>query len=281
MPNSDYQNLHHMYGGVITQYRHYLKHVLMNIGHMYITPQTVEQGGAFFSFPSKQKIRSAVQFFNEQLFKTPYWLESKKLYLKGTGAGVVQTYKLQEAVLHELVNPSTWNWLLFNETNQSKEQSYNYDELLTDVECGIWAELNKHENIEMGRRNVQKVYVAKLIDGLRNSRSGDLGLLDCSTIILDHIDRLYTKICVVLPMYKDRTSKLHLEDLKNRLKVCLDIQKGKLQDMPGKISNRALNSYHALQSTDLYNGHSVPSPEKPKQSCWVTDEPGDGINKSQ
>jgi hypothetical protein len=271
-PNSDYTDLVKMYKEVVSQYNRYLAHVMSNIGHMYVTPQTVEQGGPFFSYPSREQIRNAVQFFNEQLFETPTWLNNKALIAKGSGGGVIQTFWIQERFLHGLIEPAMWNWLVFNETNQPKDKSYSYDELLSDLESGIWKELNKHEPIEMCRRNVQKVYVAKLIQGVRFGKTGDMGMLDCSTIMQDHINRLYKRICAVLPQYKDRESRLHLEDLKDRLKASIDVQKKELPEMPRVLSSKALNGFKDQQQGSLFNTTSLPVFEQKNKGCWDGDD---------
>ncbi|AEV96639.1 hypothetical protein A4D02_20940 [Niastella koreensis] len=267
-PNSDYTDLVKMYREVINQYNRYLNHVMFNIGHMYITQQTVEQGGPFFSYPSRQRIRSAVQFFNEQLFETPSWLNNKALIAKGSGGGIIQTLWIQERFLHGLVEPAMWNWLVFNETNQPKDKSYNYDELLSDLESGIWKELEKHESIDMYRRNVQKVYVAKLIQGVRFGKVGDMGMNDCVTIMQDHINRLYNKICAALPVYKDRESRLHLEDLRDRLKASIDVQKKELPEMPRMVSSRALNGFGDQEQGSLFNSTSLPVQGQKNKGCW-------------
>lgn len=268
-PNSNYQNIAKMYSAVLGQYYRYMNHVLLNIRHMYITPQTVEQGGPFFSFPERQKIRSAVNFFNEQLFDTPLWMDNKELFLKGAGGGVIPIYKLQEWFLHDLMRPATWNWLLFNETNQAPDKSYSYNELLTDLEAGIWKELNRHEPIEMCRRNVQKIYVYNLIDATRLSRYGDMSMLDCVTILQDHVSRLYRRISEALPLYTDRITRLHLENLRDRLKVAMDDQKKNFPELPKTLSTSGNNSF-TNQLADFSVDDLFPiSTQKNTRGCWM------------
>jgi hypothetical protein len=263
-PNDNYSEFKKMYKAIQNQYKRYLSHVLIVIGHPYMTPRTVEQGGPFFSFPTKDKIRSAVNFYNNQLFETPHWLFNADLYSMGVGGTVIELQWAQERILHFLLHASMWNWLVFNETNQSSEKSYNYDELLKDLELEIWKELKDFKNISLPRRNLQKTYVFKLINGLMQCRGGDMDMLDYSTIVKDHIRTLYKKISVALPKYTDHSSKIHLEDLRDRLKSFLDNQ-GKNNVAIPKISMEGINVWNGDVSTpNQFLFHT----DQSKKGCW-------------
>jgi hypothetical protein len=90
--------------------------------------------------------------------------------------------------------------------------------LLNDLEAGIWSELEGHQPIDIYRRNVQKMYVYDLIDGMKTTKVGDMRMNDCSTILLYHMKNLANKIDRSLAGYTDRASIMHLEDLSSRLK---------------------------------------------------------------
>ena len=266
--NDDYSDFKSMYDAVQNQYKRYLTHVLTTVGHMYVTPRTIEQGGAFFSFPSKEKIRSAIHFYNEELFRTPTWLINKDFFVMGVGGSVIELQRMQEWTLHFLVHASMWNWLLFNETNQPGDQSYNYDALLTDLDVEIWKELKEHKEISLPRRNLQKIYVFKLLSGITLNKGGDMEMLDYCTIVKDHIKQLYKKINVALPGYRDHVSKIHLEDLRDRLKDILD-DRNKNAPAPPKIKVDGINIKDAstlnLSQFPFYINHS-------EKGCWENED---------
>lgn len=222
--NGNFEELRRLQRAVIMQYSNYISHVIDDIGAIYRTPKTVEQGGPLYSFPSKEKQRASVQFLQQHLFTTPSWIDNKEIFSLVGGLGILWIYKLQEWWVHSLAYPPLWNKMLFNETNQVATQIYGFDELLTDMETGIWKELKKHEPIELCRRNLQKIYIFKLIQFM-DQKVGDLGMVDACTITEQHIRKVYTVIDKALPAYKDQTSIAHLRDLRDRVKKILDSQK--------------------------------------------------------
>jgi hypothetical protein len=235
-PNSNYQKYRDMYADVIGQYRQYMNHVLMNIGRLYYNPQTIEQGDYFFSFPTKEKMRAAVKFFNEQLFQTPKWLIDSELFYRGTTAGVIQLYRIQETYMFWLLNYSSWNWLVFNEEMLPKGKSYNYGQLLGDVEEEVWKELASHKPIDLYRRNLQKMFIYELVQGIRLSGTGDGAMSDYSTIANDHLKKIVERINKAIPFFKDRESLIHLKDLSDRIHAVLLNRRHNLPEWPKLVA---------------------------------------------
>lgn len=268
-PNDNYTDLKNMHDAVKRQYKMYLMQVLNTIGRFYITPHTVEQGGHFFDFPEKEKIRSGVKFYNEELFNTPQWLLNKDLFYMGMGHNIIELEWMQEKVLHFLMSASMWNGLVFNETVQSKDKSYSYEMLLNDLESEIWKELKDHSVISMPRRDLQKIYVFKLLNNLTLNRGGDMEMFDYSTIIKEHIKIVYKKIKAAIPLYKDHESKVHLEDLRERLKYALENQPPRNPTLP-KLTNDAINA----QSLNISTINQLPFGVNWNTiGCWEKDVP--------
>jgi hypothetical protein len=262
--NEDYDNLRRMYAAVSNQYNLYINHVASEIGSVYVTPSTFEQDQPFFTYPDRKKLHNDVLFLQEYCFKTPIWLDNKELFRLGAGGGVISIFKLQEWVVFNLVSPKMWNLLLFNERNLSNEMAYNYENLLTDLETGIFEELKDGKNIDIFRRNLQRCYVVILINNVRLSKSGDMGRLDLCTIVQDRINRLYSKINKSLPKYNDAMSKMHLIDLQTRLKQALDYQKTNYPESP-KVGVPDNNAFKLTNlSSDLFKAN----PDINSNSCW-------------
>jgi hypothetical protein len=220
-PNSDYTEMRKKYNAVRMQYALYLRHALRNIGTWYWTPQTIEQTGKpFWTFPEKKSIDEALKFINDYLFETPHWLFNEKLFAVAVdGSDIISLYKLQEMIMYGIINPSMWNQLVFNETNQPKEKAYSYDELLTKVEKYVWKELETTGEIEMARRNLQKIYITMLIDIAQRTATGDGAMSEISSVVRKHLLAMYKKIGQSFSKYKDPLSFAHLEALHHRLKM--------------------------------------------------------------
>lgn len=249
-PNSDYAELKRMYATLRAQYKIYLGHVLKNIGSWYWTPQTIEQNSIpFWTFPNKEKMKEALAFLNTYLFEPPTWLINDRFFAMAAGeSDVIYLYKRQESIIHTLVDPFMWNTLVFNESNLSKEKAYTYDELLTELEKYILKELDTHENISMPRRNLQKIYVFKMMNFLQIERAGDAAMLDYSSIAKSHLQVVLKRINKSLAGYKDHASKIHLEDLSNRLKGILQVRDLQMKESAAGIPN-ALDNINSIFSS--------------------------------
>jgi hypothetical protein len=269
--NADYRDLARIHADVINQYRRYINLVVQNIGGVDVTPKTVEQEGVVYNYLPRQKIRSAVHFLQAQLFDNIEWLDDREIAPFTGGGSVVWMYKIQERVIHDLVSQTMYNWLLLNETSQSKGSSYTFDEFLADMENGIWKELNNYERISIYRRSVQNIYVLKLIDFIRLSSGGDISLLGGNTVVKDHIRSLYKKINEALPRYKDAISISHLSDLRLSLKAALD-NNSFAKELPKIIPIPSPNKPDSGNIRVFINGSMSESHEKGKRGCWGNDD---------
>jgi hypothetical protein len=249
-PNSDYTELKRMYAALRGQYNLYIDHVLKHIGSWYWTPQTIEQKGVtFWSFPDKKVAQEALKFLNTYLFEPPNWLINEKFFVQAAGeSDIIYLSKRQEMIFHKLMNPGMWNALVFNESNQPTEKAYTYDELLTGIERYVWKELDTHESIDMVRRNLQKIYIFKLMDFLNKSKGGDMEMLDYYSILRNHLLVVSKKIDKSLAGYNDRFSKMHLEDLSSRLKGALQTRNVQTKELSAGLPE-ALDNKNSLFSS--------------------------------
>jgi hypothetical protein len=237
-PNEEYDNAKEMYDQLVLQFTRYMGHVSKNIGGIETTPSTVEQSKIVYEYVAKSKQQEAVNFLQQQLFTTPKWLLDKKLF-SYAGVGNMATISgIQNNVLNYIISNNTINKLLqFEAYNPSG--AYTVSELFSDLKKGIWSELQTHQSIDIYRRNLQKIYAQKLIDFIQPadktaSPSSPSPRMQISTdadanpfndglsIVKGQIKDLIAEIRRALPFIKDSNSRLHLEDVMDRLKVALD-----------------------------------------------------------
>ena len=228
-PGEGYENMQRIYAAVITQYNHYISHVIDDIGALYRTPNTMEQGGPLYDFASRKKQETAVQFLHRYFFSGTAWLDDRAINTYLGPYGHVWVYKMHEYWLHRLMEPLFTFRMLGNATTAPASEVYSYNHLLNDVEEGLYKELNTHQPIEMTRRNLQKIYVFKLSSVLRRQSEGDFAMLDVNSIFLDHLRSVYNRIDKALPGYKHPESVAHLRDLQDRLRLLL---KGSPERLP-------------------------------------------------
>ena len=140
-------------------------------------------------------------------------------------------------MLSRIINNNTINKLLQFEASDASA-AYTVTELFSDLKKGIWTELNTHKPIDMYRRNLQKIYGQKLIDlvkpvdkstpvvmtgrGSSSMAASPVNLNDGLSIIKGQVKNLIAEIRIALPLINDANSKLHLQDVMERLKDGLD-----------------------------------------------------------
>ncbi len=238
-PDEGYTNATTIYGQVVGQFGRYMGHVTKNIAGIYTTPSMVEQATPIISFVPKAKQKEAVRFLQAQLFTTPTWLMDKKLY-SFIGTGDMKTIaSLQNAQLSRLISTSTISKLLDFEA-YSPAQAYTATELFNDLKSGIFSELKTGKSIDIYRRNLQKMYAEKMIAILKPSNQGAAGAMaaafggsagpninamDHLSIVKGHVRGLLADIRTALPKTTDPASKLHLQDVSDRLKEALEPSK--------------------------------------------------------
>lgn len=229
--NTDYANTRIMYNEVVGQFNRYMGHVAKNIGGITTTPKMVEEEGAVYAYVPEIKQREAMTFLQQQLFNTPKWLLNKELFAV-TGVGNVATIStLQQNILNRLISVNTLEKLIQFEAMEGTK-AYTATELLTDLRKGIWKELYTKQSIDIYRRNLQKMHAEKLIDLVKppertatpqasQRQTGLSQTTDAMSIIKGQMRSLASEIRNTIPQTKDAATKLHLQDVLERLNNAL------------------------------------------------------------
>jgi hypothetical protein len=231
-PNEGYQQLFKMKIQLTDQYKRYLIQVTRNVGGLLSTATSVEQSAPSFQFVPREKQKQAVQFLNKQVFETPWWFVNNDKsffpYVGGVG-NVNNLIAVQYTVLAELTSQGVLSNLEKMQANLPSE-AYTIDQLLTDIEKEVFKELDNKPTINQYRRDLQKLYVERLISLLNwNSLqlwtgndnlmfSQNILFTDRLIILKQHARNLMGMLSKSAAHYKDSLTKLHLIDLKERLK---------------------------------------------------------------
>jgi hypothetical protein len=228
-PNEGYTNTRVMYSEVVNQFDRYMGHVTKNIGGINTTPKSVEETGDVIAFVSKARQKEAMSFLQQQLFTTPQWLMDKKIFSKTGTADMNTVSMLQFSTLNRVMSSSTLDKLIQFEANDPAH-AYTAMEMMNDLKKGIWSELPAHKPVDIYRRNLQKMYAEKLSTMLKPSisqspggQSGGLTKInDAVSVIKGHTRSLAAEIKNELPHVKDAATRLHLQDVLDRLNDALD-----------------------------------------------------------
>jgi len=232
------QNLSDIYGQLVTQFRRYIGHVTRNIGGVYETFKSVEQQGAVYEITPKEKQKSAITFLNKQVFTTPRWLLQKDILDKiNSPSGADPVMGLEESALSSLLSTERLNRMQACMERFGPDKAYNAMELLNDVQNGLFTELASHKPVDQYRRMLQKSYVDKLstimnpssvsvptvtFGDITVSMGGSNSRNDLPSIARGQLVQLRSQLIAAIPLTTDKLSKLHLQDLQEKIKRTLD-----------------------------------------------------------
>lgn len=233
-----YSELDELYGALTGQFRRYMGHVTKNVGGIYDSPKTYDMTGNQFTVVPKSIQKDAVAFLNTQLFTTPKWLLNQDILSKiNPDSGVEAIKSMQDATLSSLLAGDRMVRLM--ETSSASKENYAVDELMTDLNKGIFSELKGSSSIDIYRRNIQKIYVDKLIELLKpgsatvrsvpvgvtygfNTRKVNLAQTDLPSIARGQLNTLKNELKMATIRMTDTVSKYHIQDLIARIGEALN-----------------------------------------------------------
>jgi len=233
-----YKELAELYDNLVVQFRRYLGHVTKNVGGIYDTPKTYDSEGYVFEVVPREIQKEAIGFLNSQIFSTPAWLLNQDVLKRirpDQGVDAVKT--MQEATLNSVLAGDKIVRLI--ETGGSNSPNYNIDELFLDLRNGIMTEIKDHKPIDLYRRNLQKVFVEKMISFLNpgsvnvvyipqgaayeiQTMTVDLKKTDLPSVARGHLEAMKMEIKSGKSKTADRISNYHLNDLLQRINNALD-----------------------------------------------------------
>lgn len=293
--NEGYEDLNKMNSQVVDQYFRYLNHVAVNIGGIIWAQKNVEQKGKPITFPSRDKQKAAIQFLQDELFATPAWLFNNDAFSFQTKDPSYVDFPgnmhllniIQRTILLRITSHNITSNLLLAQTS-SPGDHYSVDELFTDLESGIWKELKTKATIDIYRRNLQKLYVERLIEltgGFSTARDAwdsqlypAITITDVYPIIKSHLRDLLKMIDAALPGYTDKMSRLHLIELKDRINKAFYDQMYGTQMAAAKLSGgrskkRAIDQLNSGSEQELKGGLIM----NQSRNCWEDMPPLDQI----
>ena len=221
----DYEELNGLYNSLTGQFRRYMGHVTKNVGGIYETPKTYDMAGNIYEVVPSVIQNEAVAFLNEQLFKTPKWLLDQNILAKIKPENGVEAIKsIQDGTLSSLLSGDRLVRLL--ETSTQQKNNYSVDELISDVRLGVFSEIRTNTSIDIFRRNLQKLFVSKLIETMSTDKNNTTSFngrrivlvdTDIPSIARGQLNELKNQLKIAAVSAPDRLTKFHLNDLVARI----------------------------------------------------------------
>ncbi|WP_026956191.1 zinc-dependent metalloprotease [Algoriphagus vanfongensis] len=234
-PFKDFSDLDEMYGQVLTQFNRYMGHVKTHVGGVMEVYRASGQEEPVYTHNPKELQQSAVAFINENLFKTPEWMMQEEIIARTGDFGALERIRgLQTGTLNNLLDLGRLGRVIENEALNG-DDAYKITQLFDDLRKGIWTELSAGKTIDVHRRALQRAHIERLeylltTDGptipaafrryvgpqINASQS------DIRPMARGELKTLQRQIQAAIPRTSDRLSKLHLEDLSERISQILD-----------------------------------------------------------
>ena len=160
-PGESYEELAELYGELLGVWRRYVNHVIPNIGGVYETLSSADQGQVYQRVP-KNTQREAVKFLNKEAFQTPFWLMENEILNRIQAAGALDRLRsVQVGFLNSLLDMGRLQRLLEGSVLDGAK-AYSVGNLLEDTRKGIWTEIYSGSSIDIGRRNLQRAHLERL-----------------------------------------------------------------------------------------------------------------------
>ena len=232
-----YQNLSELMQQVLVQYNRYVNHVIKNVGGVEETFKSVEEPGAVYTPTDKNTQHRAVAFLHKHVFETPEWILNSDILDKiNNPAGEDYFARVQLNALNSLLSGERLNMLAVCEQRFPQANTYKMEDLMDDVEVGVWKELETGSPISQYRRNLQKQYVMSLSRLTPPTEASSTASSippfatnanflnsDVSSVARAYLLRLKKRVDAKADAVSDTRSQMHLHDISDRIKQALDL----------------------------------------------------------
>jgi len=220
----DYTGLKKMYVAVYEQYSRYIFHVTRIIGGFLYNYKRTDEPGNVIEFPNKEQQKIAIKFLTKEFFETPYWLLDKKMYSLGEQGQYITFLDLQKRVIGNLISNNKFRAVLLAQVNNQK-LSFPLDEYFSEITNGVFSDISRGHSIDMIKRNLQKTYISQLVSLLSaksvSGEQNEIGLTDVLPEVRACLKQILNSVNKNLPLYSDKASVNHLEEIRIRIKFAL------------------------------------------------------------
>ncbi len=230
-PDKDYTDLGKAFSEVFGQYNRYIGHVMKNIGGIYHNDLRGIDQKPLYARTEYLKQKRAVEFLNNQLFETPEWLNVKDIFDKMPYSFGIELNNLQKDVVFAILSRTRMSTLLNNQY-EFKGKEYGLDELFHDLDRGILKEIYVGSNISFYRRNLQNIYIYRLIEEAYAQENP--GLVNGYAVYPHFLSDMQGAIVTELKYQKsiidkvlrrsnlNKATRIHLQSLSERIKSNLN-----------------------------------------------------------
>lgn len=149
------------YGRILGQFTNEVRHVAAIVGSSDGQEKYGSQTGPRFTPIPRERQRAAVQFIQEQVFKTPTWMLDPQILRRLEPEGsIARINATQRGILGFMMDDNRMARLVEYEALPGTLRPYPLSEFLADMRTGIWSELSAGSvRVDAYRRGLQRIYL--------------------------------------------------------------------------------------------------------------------------
>lgn len=219
-PGETYDDLEETYGRLLGQWALEMNHVAAIVGGFQSQQKVAGQEGPRFAPIPRARQAEAVQFLSAHAFATPSFVIKPEILRRIEPTGALERVRnSQQRVLTSLLAGPRIARLVEQEAIDGAA-AYRATDFLADVRTGVWSELDAASvKIDPYRRNLQRAYLGLMSDKL----NGRVPATDDSRpLARGELRALDQSVRRSLIKASDRTTRLHLEDVRDQIAKILD-----------------------------------------------------------
>ena len=222
---NDYDDLSELYGELTSSLARYVGHVITNVGAVKNERKKPGQQGEVFTPLAAKKQSASVDWLLENAFNSPTWLNQTKFINNLQHASHVDNIRnLQVRYVNALLSPDRLTRLMENEV---RNVDYNANDMVEQLQKGIWSELTTGSKIDIYRRNLQKAYIDRMGFLLENQPTAtaanaqqrgpvgtpvNLSQSDIRSIARAHLVKLSQQLKVAALKHPGDLTRFHIDD---------------------------------------------------------------------
>jgi hypothetical protein len=217
-PGEPYDDLEEVYGRLLGQWVLEMNHVAAVVGGVQSRQKMSSQDGPRFVSLPRERQREAMQFLSENAFATPTFVIKPDILRRIEPSGTLDRIRTsQQRVMATLLAESRINRLVEQEAVDGAT-AYRATEFFADLRRAIWREVDTASvQIDPYRRNLQRAYLDAMSDKVNSRVSGE-----SRPLARGELRTLDTSVRAAIAKAADRTTRLHLQDVRDQIARILD-----------------------------------------------------------
>ena len=206
---NNYDDLNELYGELLSVWSRYVGHVAGNIGGVYEYNKKPEQKGSVYKVVSKIKQKESLKWLHQNTFSTQKWLLDKDILNKVDESNYSERIlRYQNRHLFTILNVNTIKRMINSELTQPND-FYSATNMIRDLRKGIFSEANSTKNVDLYRRNIQKLFIERMNSLMKDKNSKNS---DISSIVRGELESLKNQINIASKRAINRITKYHYKD---------------------------------------------------------------------